>query len=151
MLRQGAPEDPAIALLRQRLGAMTLDGLRARARRAEREMLERGITFTVYSDATAIDRILPLDLIPRVVSAAEWRLLEAGVVQRVAAINAFLHDVYHDQRILAEGVLPRERVLGNPAYRPQMQGFDVPQGCYAHVCGTDLVRDEAAAAYEREY
>jgi uncharacterized circularly permuted ATP-grasp superfamily protein len=142
MLRSGEADDPAIAMLRQRLSAMPLEGLRARARRAERELMERGITFTVYSDATAIDRILPLDLIPRVITAAEWRVLESGVRQRVAAINAFLHDVYHGQRILKDGVVPRERVLGNPAFRPAMMGVDVPHGCYAHVCGIDLVRDE---------
>jgi uncharacterized circularly permuted ATP-grasp superfamily protein len=143
MLRTGEADDPAIALLRQRLSAMPLEGLRARARRAERELMERGITFTVYSDATAIDRILPLDLIPRVITAGEWQVLEGGVRQRVAAINAFLHDVYHDQKILKDGVVPRERVLGNPAFRPAMLGITVPHGCYAHVCGIDLVRDEA--------
>jgi uncharacterized circularly permuted ATP-grasp superfamily protein len=143
MLRQGAPADPAIALLRERFGELTPEAMVARARRAEREQLERGITFTVYSDATAIDRTLPLDLVPRVITAAEWRIIEAGVTQRVAAINAFLHDIYHGQRILADGVVPRERVLGNPAFCSAMVGFDVPQGCYAHVCGTDIVRDEA--------
>ena len=115
MLREGAAEDPAISLLRQRLDGIAMDAMRARARRAERELLERGITFTVYSDATAIDRILPLDLIPRVITAQEWRTIETGVTQRVAAINAFVHDVYHEQRILADGVVPRERVVGNPA------------------------------------
>src|SRR3954469_2829170 len=94
MHRDAATDHPLIALLRQRLAAMPLDGFRARARRAERELMERGITFTVYSDATAIDRILPLDLIPRVITADEWRMIESGVTQRVAAINAFLDDVY---------------------------------------------------------
>jgi uncharacterized circularly permuted ATP-grasp superfamily protein len=142
MLRQGASPDPAIALLRDRLEELTPEAMAARARWAEREQKERGITFTVYSDATAIDRILPLDLIPRVITAAEWQIIEAGVTQRVTAINAFLHDIYHDQRILTDGVVPRERVLGNPGFCSAMIGFDVPQGCYAHVCGTDIVRDE---------
>jgi uncharacterized circularly permuted ATP-grasp superfamily protein len=143
MLRHAAADDPAIALLRQRLAAVPVEGLRDRARRAERELMDRGITFTVYSDATAIDRILPLDLIPRVITGAEWRVIEAGVTQRVTAINAFLHDIYHEQKILRDGVVPRERVLGNPAFRPAMLGFEVPLRCYAHVCGTDIVRDEA--------
>jgi uncharacterized circularly permuted ATP-grasp superfamily protein len=104
--------------------------------------MERGITFTVYSDATAIDRILPLDLIPRVITAEEWLAIESGVTQRVAAINAFLHDVYHDQKILKDGVIPRDLVLGNPAFRACMQDFTVPHGCYAHICGTDIIRDE---------
>ncbi|HEY0418664.1 MAG TPA: circularly permuted type 2 ATP-grasp protein [Acetobacteraceae bacterium] len=142
MLRSPASDDPAIAQLRSRLEALPLAALRGRARLAEQDLLDRGITFTVYSDARAIDRILPFDLIPRVLRAEEWRQLEAGVVQRVAALNAFLHDIYHDQRILNEGVVPRALVLGNPGYCPAMMGFDVPLGTYVHVCGTDLVRDE---------
>ncbi len=142
MLRQGAPADPAIAALLKRFAGLEINALRERARRAERDLLERGITFTVYSDADAIDRILPFDLIPRVLTAQEWSQVESGVAQRVAAINALLHDIYHDQKILADGIIPRERILGNPGFCPQMMGFDVPLGCYVHVCGTDLVRDE---------
>jgi uncharacterized circularly permuted ATP-grasp superfamily protein len=109
---------------------------------AERDLLERGITFTVYSDATAIDRILPFDLIPRVITATEWQQIETGVIQRVRALNMFLHDVYHGQKILADGVVPRDLVLGNQAYCTTMVDFDVPFGTYVHVCGTDIVRDE---------
>jgi uncharacterized circularly permuted ATP-grasp superfamily protein len=142
MLRQGTPADPAISALLLRLAGLDVDGLRERARRAERELAERGITFTIYSDADEIDRVLPFDLIPRIITAQEWRQIEAGVVQRVTAINALLHDIYHDQKILADGVLPRERVLGNPGFCTAMVGVRVPLGCYAHVCGIDLVRDE---------
>jgi len=142
MLRAGEPADPAIALLLERLDSVPLEALRKRASDAERDLVERGITFTVYSEADAIDRILPFDLIPRIITAAEWQVIERGVIQRVAALNAFLHDVYHDQRILADGVVPRERVLGNAGYCAEMAGFDVPLGCYVHVCGTDIVRDE---------
>jgi uncharacterized circularly permuted ATP-grasp superfamily protein len=100
MLRRGQETHPALALLLDRLRQLPIPALRRRAVDAERDLLERGITFTVYSDATAIDRILPFDLIPRVLTADEWRVLEAGVVQRVRALNLFLHDVYHDQKIL---------------------------------------------------
>jgi len=141
MLRTAETDDPVVAQVRARLGAMPLEVLNSRAERAERELIDRGITFTVYSDATAIDRILPLDLIPRILTPGEWRILESGVSQRVAAINAFLHDIYHDQAILRDRVVPRDLVLGNPAYRPGMQGVDVPHRCYAHVCGIDIVRD----------
>ena len=126
-----------------RLAAIPLDELRRRAGVAGDELYNLGITFTVYSDKDAIDRILPFDLIPRVLSAAEWDQVERGVVQRVAALNAFLHDIYHDQKILADGVVPRALVVGNPNFRPEMIGLDVPLGTYVHVCGTDIVRDES--------
>ncbi|MGI4976194.1 MAG: circularly permuted type 2 ATP-grasp protein [Janthinobacterium lividum] len=126
-----------------RLDAIPLEELRRRAAVAGDELYNLGITFTVYSDKDAIDRILPFDLIPRVLSAAEWDQIERGVVQRVTALNAFLHDIYHDQRILADGVVPRALVVGNPNFRPEMIGLDVPLGTYVHVCGTDIVRDEA--------
>ena len=125
-----------------RLDAIPLDELRRRAGVAGDELYNLGITFTVYSDKDAIDRILPFDLIPRVLSAAEWDQVERGVVQRVTALNAFLHDIYHDQKILADGIVPRALVVGNPNFRPEMIGLDVPLGTYVHVCGTDIVRDE---------
>ena len=142
MLRSGQPPHPVLTSLIDRLREMPIDALRRRAADAERDLLERGITFTVYSDATAIDRILPFDLIPRVITAEEWRTLEAGVIQRVRALNLFLHDVYHDQKILADGVVPRELVLGNAGYCQAMVGFNPPFGTYVHVCGTDIIRDE---------
>ncbi len=142
MLRQGQPPHPALSLLLERLRNLPIDSLRRRATDAERDLLERGITFTVYSDATAIDRILPFDLIPRVITPDEWHLLESGVTQRVRALNLFLHDIYHDRRILADGVVPRELVLGNAAYSEAMVGFDPPHGTYVHVCGTDIIRDD---------
>ena len=142
MLRPGQEPHPALALLLERLRQMPIEALRRRAADAERDLLERGITFTVYSDATAIDRILPFDLIPRVITAEEWRTLEAGVIQRVRALNLFLYDVYHDQKILADGIVPRALVLGNAGYSQAMVGFEPPFGTYVHVCGTDIIRDE---------
>jgi uncharacterized circularly permuted ATP-grasp superfamily protein len=133
----------AAAIVRSRIGAIGLDALRARAAAAENDLINLGITFTVYSDATAIDRILPFDCIPRILTAAEWRRLEAGVKQRVAALNAFLHDIYHDRHITRDGVVPADLVYGNANYRPEMEGFPVRFGTYVHICGTDVVRDEA--------
>ncbi len=143
MLRGGHARPAAITQLLHRLAAIPQESLRRRAADAERELLERGITFTVYSDAKAIDRVLPFDLIPRVLTVDEWNTIETGVRQRVQALNLFLWDVYHDQKILADGVVPRELVLGNVGYCAAMQGFDVPLGAYVHICGTDIVRDEA--------
>ncbi|SMF77128.1 Uncharacterized conserved protein, circularly permuted ATPgrasp superfamily [Azospirillum oryzae] len=139
----GAMDLPAehTALIRQRLAALDFDELRRRAQDAERELYNLGITFIVYSDKDAVDRILPFDIIPRVISAPEWKHLEAGVTQRVAALNLFLHDIYHDQKILKDGVIPRDLVEGNHNFRPQMIGLDVPFNTYIHIMGTDLVRD----------
>ncbi len=130
------------ARVMRRLGEIGLDALHARATAAENDLFNLGITFTVYSEASAIDRILPFDCIPRILTAAEWRRLEAGVKQRVAALNAFLHDIYHDRYILRDGVVPAELVLGNANYRPEMEGFPVRFGTYVTICGIDIVRDE---------
>ncbi len=126
-----------------RIAAIGLDALRARAAAAETELINLGITFTVYSEASAIDRILPFDCIPRVITANEWRTLEAGVKQRVAALNAFLHDIYHEGRVVKDGIIPGDLVFGNANYRPEMKDFPVRFGTYVHICGTDIVRDAA--------
>ena len=84
----------------------------------------------------AIDRVLPFDAIPRVLLAEDWRHIEAGVKQRVAALNLLLHDLYHEQKILRDGVIPAELVLGNANYRPLMRGIDLPHGTYVNICGT---------------
>ncbi|MCB8879229.1 circularly permuted type 2 ATP-grasp protein [Acidisoma cellulosilytica] len=135
-------DNGAAQIVRDRLSAIGLDGLRARAKAAENDLMSLGVTFTVYSDATAIDRILPFDCIPRIITAAEWRKLETGVQQRVAAINAFLHDIYHDRKILRDGIVPAELVLGNANYRPEMENFPVRFGTYVHICGIDIIRDQ---------
>ncbi|HET6606403.1 MAG TPA: circularly permuted type 2 ATP-grasp protein [Rhodopila sp.] len=145
MLRPGQPPHDTLSLLISRLAALPIASLRQRAKDAERDLLERGITFTVYSDATAIDRILPFDLIPRVLTPAEWNQIETGVIQRVKALNLFLHDIYHDRKILADKVVPAGLVLKNGGYCDAMVGFDVPHGTYVHICGTDIVRDETGA------
>ncbi|MFO1060886.1 MAG: circularly permuted type 2 ATP-grasp protein [Dongiaceae bacterium] len=128
--------------LRERLAGLPIADLRRRARESENELFNLGITFTVYSEKDATDRILPFDVIPRLLSAAEWRQLEAGVVQRVTALNRFLYDVYHRQQILADGVVPRALVLGNANFRPEMVDFEPPARTYVHICGIDIVRDE---------
>jgi uncharacterized circularly permuted ATP-grasp superfamily protein len=137
-----AAHDPAVALIADRLSRMEPAELRRRAGIAEVELFNQGITFTVYSDKDAIDRILPFDLIPRVLTASEWAGLERGVRQRVTALNAFIGDVYGAQRILNDGVVPRDLVLGNANYRTEMVGLAVPHGTYVHVCGIDIIRDQ---------
>ena len=142
MLRPGQPEHPTLTLLLSRLAALPIASLRQRAADAERDLMERGITFTVYSDATAIDRILPFDLIPRVITPNEWQQIETGVIQRVRALNMFLYDIYHERKILADRIVPADLVLKNAGYCQAMVGFDVPFNTYVHVCGTDIVRNE---------
>ena len=138
----GTSEHPAkhTATLLSRLDRMKIAGLKRRSKATDRELYNLGITFTVYSDKTAIDRILPFDIIPRVISAEDWQRIERGCVQRVAALNHFIHDIYHAQHILKDGTVPAELVLNNSNYRSAMIGLDPPHGTYVNVCGTDLVR-----------
>ncbi len=138
--RSGA--GPVPEWLIQRLAGIGLEALRTRAKGAETDLIDLGVTFTVYSDATAIDRILPFDCIPRVLTHNEWALLERACIQRVAALNAFLGDIYGAGHIVRDGVIPAELVYGNANYRPEMKDFPVPHGTYVHVCGIDIIRDE---------
>ncbi len=133
---------PASAAVRERLGRLSIEALKQRAADANAELYNLGITFTVYSDAKTIDRILPFDVLPRVLSAEEWRHLETGITQRITAINLLLDDIYHDQQVLRDGVVPADLILGNHNYRPEMRGVDLPHKAYVNICGTDIVRDE---------
>ena len=139
----GSEKEPnrQIARLWHFLETSELESLRQRAADAEHELFKLGITFTVYSEKDAIDRILPFDVIPRVLAAKAWSKIESGVKQRVKALNLFLHDIYHDRKILKDGIIPAELVLSNPCYRPEMVGLDLPHGTYIHINGTDIVRD----------
>jgi uncharacterized circularly permuted ATP-grasp superfamily protein len=109
-----------------------------------------GITFAVYGEEAGKERLIPFDIIPRIIPAAEWKALQAGLRQRVRALNLFLHDVYHDQEILKAGIVPAAQVLENAQYRPVMQGVDVPGGIYAHIAGVDIVRAGAGEFYVLE-
>lgn len=131
---------PAAQELLRRLNAFSIEELVERAAAAERELMMLGVTFTVYSQRNRIDRTLPFDVIPRVLSGDEWSTLERGVIQRVNAINLFLADIYGPQKVLADGILPKELVLGNENYRPIMRDIKVPHGTYVVINGTDLVR-----------
>ncbi len=132
--------DSAAQELVRRLNAFTTDELGERASAAERELMLLGVTFTVYTQRNKIDRTLPFDVIPRVLSGDEWAHLSKGVKQRVKAINLFLADIYGPQRVLTDGIVPRELVLGNENYRPIMREIKVPHNSYVVISGTDLVR-----------
>src|SRR3979411_2866690 len=109
-----------------------------------------GITFAVYGDDAGAERLIPFDTIPRVIPKAEWDAIVKGLRQRVTALNRFLHDVYHEQEILKEGVVPAEQVLTNEAYQVAMLGLDLPNRIYSHVSGVDLVRHEDGTYYVLE-
>ncbi|MCC6235811.1 MAG: circularly permuted type 2 ATP-grasp protein [Verrucomicrobiales bacterium] len=103
--------------------------------------LRQGITFNVYGDKDGAERIFPFDLIPRIIPSSEWQRVEAGLIQRITALNLFLHDIYHEQRILKEGVIPPFYVLSARHFRREFVNFQVPKDIYMHICGTDLIRD----------
>ncbi|HEX3140902.1 MAG TPA: circularly permuted type 2 ATP-grasp protein, partial [Rhizobacter sp.] len=116
------------------------------SRREEAEMIFRrvGITFAVYGakdeDGSGTERLIPFDLIPRVIPAAEWSEMEKGLTQRVTALNRFIHDVYHEQEIIRAGIVPADQIFKNAQFRPEMMGVDVPGGVYSHISGIDIVR-----------
>jgi len=114
-------------------------------KRAEAEALFRrtGITFAVYGEDVATERLIPFDIIPRILSAAEWRRLAAGIEQRVRALNAFIYDVYHRQEIIRAGRIPEDLVIQNAAFLPEMMCVEPPRGVYAHIIGIDIVRTGA--------
>ncbi|MBK8770631.1 MAG: circularly permuted type 2 ATP-grasp protein [Rhizobiales bacterium] len=115
------------------------DAERAR-QEAENRFRRQGITFAVYGDEEAAERLIPFDIIPRVFAASEWRRLSAGIEQRVRALNAFIHDIYHRQEILRAGRIPASVIVQNAAFVPEMMGVDPARGIYAHIIGIDIVR-----------
>jgi len=132
------------------IDALPTGDLVQRHEAAERALLRMGITFTVYSEGADTERIFPFDIIPRIMAAAEWAQLERGLKQRIHALNAFIHDIYHDREIIRAGVVPEEVVTSSQGYRPQCIGLDPPRGVWCHVTGTDLVRDGDGAIYVLE-
>lgn len=115
---------------------------RLQNKRAEADLIFRrvGITFAVYGEQSGTERLIPFDIVPRVIKAAEWKVLEAGLRQRVQALNMFLKDIYNEQKILATGLIPPEQIFNNEQYRPEMQGVKVAGDIYAHIAGVDVVR-----------
>src|SRR5439155_2655369 len=126
----------------QRFATLSPEELDNKRKAIELAFLRQGITFNVYGDAQGTERIFPFDLVPRIIPAAEWEHIEAGLVQRITALNLFLHDIYHQQRILKENVIPPFYVLSGKHFRREFVNFQVPKDIYIHICGTDLIRGE---------
>ncbi|MDB4946761.1 MAG: hypothetical protein JWP97_6295 [Labilithrix sp.] len=141
---------PHSTLLVQRLGAMPLEELKERQVAAERALLTRGITFNVYGSNDGVEKIMPFDILPRVLSAAEWRTVEKGLIQRVRALNAFIADVYGERRIMKQRVVPESILATAKSYLPACQGMTPPKGIWCHIVGTDLVRDRDGQIYVLE-
>ncbi len=132
---------PHYRKLLERLQGLSETEMQKKQQLASRSFLNQGITFTVYNDDQGTERIFPFDPIPRIIPRQEWEHVERGLIQRITALNLFLHDIYHDQRIIKEGIVPREVVESAKHFRPEFMGFDVPKDIYIHICGSDLIRD----------
>lgn len=145
----GTPRSAAENVVRY-LGSMSKEALAERQQAAELAIHVMGISFTVYTNNTGIDRDWPFDVIPRVIAESEWLDIEQGLKQRITALNMFINDIYHDQQILKDGVVPSELILKSKDYRPECLGVDVPLGIWAHICGSDLVRDDKGTMYVLE-
>ena len=145
----GEPRVAARALV-QLLETMTDGELLRRQQSAERALLHMGITFNVYGDSAGTERIFPFDLVPRIVAAAEWNWIEAGLKQRIRALNLFIDDIYHDQKIIKDGVIPAEIIGSASSFRKQCVDMNPPGGVWCHITGTDLVRDRDGQIYVLE-
>jgi len=134
------------------LASMSIADFEARRKRADLTFLQQGITFTVYGGDSggSTERIFPFDLVPRIITARKWAKLEAGLIQRIKALNLFLQDIYSDQKILRDGVLPMDLILGCPDFRREAYGCKAPGGVHIHVTGTDLVRDASGEYFVLE-
>lgn len=131
---------PPYVLIEQWFKTLSRKDVDRALREAEAIFRRQGITFAVYGDNQASERLIPFDIIPRVFAAAEWRRLSAGIEQRVRALNAFIHDLYHRQEILRAGIIPHDIIIQNEAFVPEMIGVNPARGIYAHIIGIDIVR-----------
>ncbi|MGE0881482.1 MAG: circularly permuted type 2 ATP-grasp protein [Acidimicrobiia bacterium] len=150
MLTAEGAARPAAAAVVQHINELGPSELRVRQLHADVEILTQGITFTVYSDGRGVDRAWPFDVIPRVIDAGEWRRTERGLAQRMRALNAFIDDVYNDQRAIKDGVFPSALLEKSVNYRPECRGVQPAFGVWAHISGCDVVRDADGTMYVLE-
>ena len=145
----GSPR-PECKVLFSHLQRLSAEDLQRRQRAADRSMLGLGITFNVYGDGEGTERIIPFDIVPRILRSPEWNELERGLSQRIAALNLFIDDIYHDQRIIRDGVIPEHIIQTASHFRRQCIGLNPPKGIWCHITGTDLVRDRDGRFYVLE-
>jgi len=146
---EGRPRPGAGAVV-DRFNDLPLEELRRRQQSAEKALLQMGITFSVYGDEQGTERIFPFDIVPRIIAHNEWMHMEAGLKQRVKALNLFIDDLYHDQKILKDGIIPKDLVYSASGYRPECIGLNPPGGIWCHITGTDLVRGADGQFYVLE-
>ncbi|MBF0350424.1 MAG: circularly permuted type 2 ATP-grasp protein [SAR324 cluster bacterium] len=137
-------------LLVQKISSLSDGELLIRQSAAEKSMLRMGITFNVYGDQSGKERIFPFDIIPRIFSAKEWKLIEKALKQRISALNLFIHDIYHEQKILKDKVIPEYVIYSASTFRKQCVGLNPPRGVWAHISGIDMVREKNGQMYVLE-
>jgi uncharacterized circularly permuted ATP-grasp superfamily protein len=145
----GNPRPQAKPLF-SRFGSLSEGEVEQRQKAAEAALYHMGITFTVYGSDEGTERILPFDIVPRIVSAEDWNTIERGLKQRIQALNLFLDDIYHDQKIIRQGIIPAELIFSGNSFRKECKGLNPPRGIWCHVTGTDLVRDKDGQLYVLE-
>src|SRR6202161_4160477 len=146
---QGSPR-AHYAAAASRLKALGQESFARRVKMADVTFRNQGITFTVYSDQRGVEKIFPFDLVPRIIPADEWEKIERGLVQRITALNLFCHDIYHQQRILRERIIPADLIYGAKMFRREMFHVNVPKNISIHICGSDLIRDKRGDYYVLE-
>src|SRR5277367_3395827 len=140
MIEPGGKVRPHYAKFREMFQSLSAKGFDHKRESVDLAFLRQGITFNVYGDSAGTEKIFPFDLVPRIIPAKEWEHLERGLIQRITALNLFLHDIYHEQKILKDGVIPEFYILSAKHFRREFVGFNVPKDIYIHICGTDLIR-----------
>lgn len=145
----GTPRKEMLPLI-EHMNALSSKDLHRRQKAAEHALYQQGITFSVYGNKKGTEKIFPFDILPRIVTAAEWEVLERGMKQRIKALNLFIDDIYNDQKILKDKIIPKELVLSSDCYLKQCKGLSPPKGIWIHITGTDLVRDGDGVFYVLE-
>ena len=145
----GRPKSEAKILI-DRINALPDYDLQTRQEAIDRALMRMGITFAVYGDQQGSEKIFPFDIVPRIISSIEWAHIEAGLKQRIKALNLFINDIYHEQSILNDEVVPRSLLEDAVSYRPECHGLNPPRGVWCHITGTDLIRHSDGAIYVLE-
>jgi len=146
---QGKPRHGS-KLLVEKIESLSAENLQTKQRAAETMLLQMGITFAVYGSDAGSEKIFPFDIIPRIVEGEEWNRIEAGLKQRIFALNAFLEDIYNERKIIKDRIVPEEVIFSSKTYRKACEGFSPPRGIWCHITGTDLVRDDDGTFYVLE-
>src|SRR5580658_6087357 len=140
----------AVRPLVRKIKSLSQGELANRQIAADRALVQAGITFNVYGESAGVEKVLPFDLVPRMVTATEWDRIERGLKQRILALNLFIDDLYHDRKIIKDGVIPPEIISSSKGFRSQCVGLNPPRGIWCHITGTDLVRHSDGQIYVLE-